>query len=161
MRKHQGMIQLEEWIVIAITIFIVLSIAYVFSFKVGKKLFPQNVTFKTDIKPLEGATVWEIGGSGIIKVVQIETNENCIIDITVDGLSRTLLTVGPDPRLFDSSKQNQDVLSVREQLETKFVQNSTIHVQNRGAGTLHSSGSVSFEIKKGLKTSLKAVFSEL
>ncbi len=55
----------------------------------------------------------------------------------------------------------KNILTVREQLDETLVGNSAIHIQNRGAGILHSSGAVSFEVKKGLKESLRAIFSEL
>lgn len=155
------MIQIEEWIAIGAVVLILLSIAYLFYFKVSKKLFPQKNNFKTEIKAGEGTTVCEITGSGIIKMVELKTNENCIIDITIDGISRTLLTIGPEPGLNNPFKPNEDVLAFREQLSQTFVRNCTIHVQNRGTGILHSSGAIDFEVKKGLKASLKAVLSKL
>jgi len=155
------MIQIEEWITVAAVILIVFAISYLIYFKITKKLFPQNTNFKTEIKPGEGATVCEIEGSGILKIIELKTNENCIIDISIDGVSHTLLAVGQEPGLYDPCKHNEDILTVREQLDETFVGNSAIHIQNRGAGILHSSGAVSFEVKKGLKESLRAIFSEL
>jgi hypothetical protein len=156
------MFQLEEWIVIILAlILLVLPIVYLVYFKVSRKLFPQLADFSSEIKPGEGMTVCKITGSGIIKSIELKTNENSIIAITVDGINHTLLTVGRELGSNITSKQNENVLDIREQLDEKFSDNCTIHIQNRGTGILLTNGNISFEIKKGLKTSIRTVFSEL
>ena len=156
------MLPLEEWIVIIVALALIMfPIAYLIYFKVSRKLFPQSTNFSSEIKPGEGTTVCKITGSGIIKAVELKTNENCIIALTIDGINHTLLTVGPESSSLVSPKQNENTLNVREQLDEKFSDNCTIHIQNRGIGVLLTSGNVNFEIKKGLKTSIKTVFSEL
>ena len=94
-------------------------------------------------------------------MVELHTNENCIITITIDGTNHTLLTVGPELGSEAPSKLNEDVLAVREQLDEKFIDNFTIHIQNRGAGILHTKGKMYYEIKKDLKKTVKTVFTEL
>lgn len=157
-----SMLQIEEWVAIAaIATILILTILYLVYFKVTRKLFPQMTDFDNEIRPGEGATVSNITGSGIVKMVELNTNENCIITITIDGTNHTLLTVGPELGSKAPSKLNEDVLAVREQLDEKFVDNFSIHIQNRGAGILHTKGKIHFEVKKDLKTTIKTVFTEL
>jgi hypothetical protein len=156
------MLQLEDWIIIIVALaLIVLPIAYLIYFKVSRKLFPQSADFSSEIKPGEGTTVCKITGAGIIKTIELKTNENSIIAITVDCINHTLLTVGHESKSNVTPKQNENVLDIKEQLDEKFSDNCSIHIQNRGTGVLQTSGNISFEIKKGLKTSIRTVFSEL
>jgi hypothetical protein len=156
------MLQIEEWVAIAaIATILILAITYLIYFKVSRKLFPQTTDFDSEIKPGQGETVSKIQGAGIVKMVELDTNENCIITITIDGTNHTLLTVGPELGTKAPSKLNEDVLAVREQLDEKFIDNFTIHIQNRGAGILHTKGKIHFEVKKDLKTTIKTVFTEL
>ena len=90
--------QLEQLIIIILAlILIVIPITYLLYLKVSRKLFPQTAEFSGEIKPGEGATVVKITGSGMIKEIELKTNENSIIAITVDGINHTLLTVGYEP----------------------------------------------------------------
>jgi phosphotransferase system HPr-like phosphotransfer protein len=156
------MLQIEEWVIVAaIVALLTIAVAYLVYFKVSRKLFPQTKDFDSEIKPGQGETVSSIQGKGIIKMVELNTNENCIITITIDGTNHTLLTVGPELRVQEPLKLNEDVLAVREQLDEKFIDNFVIHIQNRGAGILHTKGKIHYEIKKDLATAVKTVFTEL
>jgi len=156
------MLQIEEWVLItAIAALLAAAAAYLVYFKVSRKLFPQTTNFDNEIKPGQDETVSKIQDAGIVKMVELDTNENCIITITIDGTNHTLLTVGPELGTRAPSKLNEDVLAVREQLDEKFIDNFTIHIQNRGAGVLHTKGKIHYEIKKDLKTTFKTVFTEL
>ena len=156
------MLQLEGWIVFALALaLLVFPIGYLLYFKVSRKLFPQITDFSYEIKPGEGTTVGKVTGSGIIKMIELKTNQNCIIAITVDGVNHTLLTVGPELESNVTYKTNENVLDIREQLGEKFSDNCSIHIQNRSTGILQTNGNISFEIKKELKSTIKAVFSEL
>jgi hypothetical protein len=156
------MLLIEEWeIITVIAVLVVIAAVYLVYFKVSRKLFPQTKDFDDEIKPGQGATISSIQGTGIIKMVELNTNENCIITMTIDGTNHTLLTVGPELGLKSPSRLNEDVLAVREQLDEKFTQTFTIHIQNRGAGVLHTKGQIHFEIKNDLKTTFKTVLTEL
>ena len=156
------MLQIDEWAAVAaIAALFIVALGYFIYFKVSRKLFPQMQDFDNEIESGQGATVSNITGSGIVKMVELHTNENCIITITIDGTNHTLLTVGPELGSEAPSKLNEDVLAVREQLDEKFIDNFTIHIQNRGAGILHTKGKMYYEIKKDLKKTVKTVFTEL
>jgi hypothetical protein len=156
------MLLIEEWVLItAISALLATAGAYLVYFKVSRKLFPQTEDFDSEIKPGQGETVSKIQGVGIVKMVELDTNENCIITMTIDGTNHTLLTVGPELGTKAPSKLNEDVLSVREQLDEKFIDNFTIHIQNRGAGILRTKGKIHYETKKDLKTAFKTIFTEL
>jgi hypothetical protein len=155
------MVQLEEWIAISAALtLLLLSIAYLLYFKVTRKLFPQVTSFSSEIKPGEGVNVCKIEGSGIIKTVEIETYEKCIIAITIDGVILSLLTIG---HVTEKTSNHVDActFAIREQLNEKFTNNFTIHVQDQSIRVMQIKGKVHAEIKKGLRESLKATFSEI
>ena len=156
------MIQLSEWIGIALALtLLLLSTVYLIYFRISRKLFPQVADFSNEIKSGEGATISKIEGSGIIKMIELKTDGNCIITITVDNIIHTLLTVGPAPPSKIKIALNEYEFAIREQLNEKFTDNFTIYIQNQGTKLLSNNGKLSYEIKKGLKQTLKALISEI
>lgn len=154
------MIQIDEWMAVAVAfILLLLGAVYLLYFKITKKLFPKVTNFQSEIKSREGSTVCEIEGSGIIKTIEVNTNGNCIINMTIDGFSRTVLRVHPEFK--QDNKSNRDALSIREQFDEKFAKSFTIHVQNEGDAVLQSYGTISFETHKEFKTTLRTIFNEL
>jgi hypothetical protein len=154
------MIQIEDWMIIAGLLFaFILIIAYLFYFKVSRKLFPEVAKFHKEIEPDKGAVVCEIKGSGIVKTVELETSRNCLIDITIDGTSHTLLNIGRDSE--QQYKPSQDFLTVKEQLNQRFTDNFAIHILNQSTQILEYNGLANYEIQKQLTVTIKAVFSEL
>jgi len=155
------MVELSEWIAITIALAALLfSICYLIYFKVTKKLFPETAKFCDEIKSGKSGTVYKFEGTGIIKMIELETDEKCIITVTADGIIHTLLTLGHAPKP-STINLNDYKFAIREQLNEKFFNNFTIHVQNQGSHVLNIDGKINFEIKKGLKESIKAIFSEI
>ncbi|MGD6850537.1 MAG: hypothetical protein ACQCN6_00580 [Candidatus Bathyarchaeia archaeon] len=154
------MIQIEDWMIIAGLLFVfILIIAYLLYFKVSRKLFPEMVKFGKEIEPEKGTVVCEVKGSGIVKTVELETSRNCLIDITVDGTSHTLLNIGRESE--QQHKPCQDILTVKEQLNQRFTDNFAIHILNQSNHILEYSGLANYEVKKQLAVTVKTVFSEL
>jgi hypothetical protein len=155
------MLQIADWLISISVIVLLLSLTvYLFYFKFSRKLFPECKNFSNVIEPKNNLTVVEGKGSGILKTIEFNTNETCIVDITIDGASHSLLAVGPDSELNGHIALNSPALAVREQLDEKFHRNWTIHIQNRGLGKLNTVGVVHFETRKGLRDTIKAIFSE-
>ena len=156
------MIQVEVWAAATVIIIALLSVVYFFYFKISTKFFPQSIDFASKLSPKEGKPIIDIKGSGILKIVEISTNENCIIAITVDGVNKTLFAINSDgsTNRFELKKETSE-LSIREQLNQKFSKNCAIHIQNQALQSLDYKGNVRFEAKKGLGTTIRAVLSEM
>jgi hypothetical protein len=151
------MIQIEDWMILAglLTLFISIFV-YSLYFKISKKLFPENLRFEKEINPHIGSIICEIKGAGIVKTIELQTSNNCIIAVTIDGTSHTLLNVRPN-----HEDKNSDFLTVKEGLNQKFENNFAIHIQNQSNKKMEYAGSASYEIKKKLSITLKTVFTEL
>jgi hypothetical protein len=156
------MIQIPEWTLLAgLGILFLLSIAYLFHFVVSKKLFPTTKYLNEEISPNHGATIYEMKGSGIVKTIKLEINENCIIDIIIDQNNHTLLQIRTELEEKNFEKLAKKSLTVEENINHKFKRNFAIHIQNQADKTMQYSGFASYEIKKNLRNSVEAVLSEL
>jgi hypothetical protein len=153
------MIQIEDWMIIVGLLFaFILFIAYLLYFRVSRKLFPETIKFEKQIDPYKGSIVCEIKGAGIVKTIELKTNRNCILDITIDGTNHTLLNIGS--QADDHNKSSFDYLTIKEQLNQKFTSNFSIHIQNQSNQILECNGLTSYELKKKLGVTLKTVFTE-
>jgi len=159
------MIQISDWMLIAgIIVIFLLSIVYFVYFIIKSKLFPKVVAFQNEIKPNEAITISAIEGSGIIKKLEIKTNENdkSLISITVDQSS--LITFSVSKKInnpsgnFDALEES---LSLEINLNKKFARNFTLFFHNNSDKLSHTNGKIYYEIRKPLKTTLRTLLSEL
>ena len=159
------MIQIDDWMVIAgiLVIFLVL-IVYLAIFIITRKLFPGVVEFNNDINPNEAKTISTIEGSGIIKKIEMKTTENAksLIDMIVDQTSFIILDFSNKTSSHGGNlAESEELLSSEINLNKQFHNNFAIFFHNRSDKLAHSSGIIYYEIKKPLKSTLRAILSEL
>ncbi len=143
------MIQIEDWTIITALLFVlIIIITYLLFRKVTIKLIPEISKFEQEINPDKGKIVLEIKGPGIVKTVELETNRNCLIDITIDGTSHTFLNTGLWAE--QQHKSCQEKLTVHEQLNQRFIDNFAIHILNQSSQILKYNGLANYEVKKQL-----------
>jgi hypothetical protein len=159
------MIQIDDWMIIAtILVIFLLSIVYLAIFIITRKLFPKVVEFDKKINPTETVTIATIEGSGIIKKIEMKTNESdkSLIDLIVDQTSFVIFNFN---KKISGHEVNfvelEDILSFEIDLDRHFHNNFTISFNNRSDRVAHSNGKITYEIKESLKTTLRAILSEL
>jgi hypothetical protein len=154
------MIQIEDWMILAGLLFVfIIIITYITYFIISKKMFPESANIQGEIDADKATVICEIKGSGIVKMVELQTSQNCLVDITVDGTSHTMLNIGRETE--GQKKPHQDILKVKEQLNQRFTDNFSIHILNQSSQLLEYKGLLNYEIKKPLTVTLKAAFNEL
>jgi hypothetical protein len=158
MHNIVNMIQIEDWVILAgLLTLLILFFTYLLYFKVSKKLFPENLKFEKEISPQIGSIICEIKGSGIVKAIELQTTNNCLIAVTIDSTNHTLLNIEPENKDINSGL----LLTIKENLDQKFEYNCAIHILNQSDKDLKCIGNASYEIKKKFSVTLKTVFTEL
>ena len=156
------MIQIEAWAIIAgVLVLFLLAIAYLSYFILSKKLFPQVIEFGQEINPNEGKTFSEIAGYGVIKKIELETqNVNSIIDIIVDRTSYIVFSLATTNK-STSYNVKENILITQVQIFEKFNKNFSIYFKNQSDITIRLSGSIHFEIRKPLGITIKTILAEI
>lgn len=159
------MIQVEDWMLIAglLAVFLFLII-YLIYIRITRKLFPKQIEFENEIQPNKAITIATIEGSGIIKQIEMKTNENdkSLISVTVNQTS--FLTFGlnqKNSRLSKNLDSLEESLSFEVNLNKHFERNVTIFFNNNSDKLSHSNGKIYYEIKKPLRVTLRTLLSEL
>jgi hypothetical protein len=159
------MIQIDDWMVIVgILAIFLLSIVYLAIFIITRKLFSEAIEFQNEIKPNENIIISKIEGSGIIKKIEMKTTENdkLMVDIIIDQTSYVIFNFNKKTNSNGGNlAETEEFLSFEINLNKKFTNNFTIFFHNRNDKLAHSTGNIYYEIKKPLKTTLKAIISEL
>jgi len=159
------MIQIDDWMVIAgILAIFLLSMFYLVIFIITRKLFSEAVEFHNEIKPNEDRIISKIDGSGIIKKIEMKITENdkLMVDIIIDQTSYVIFSFIKKTSINSKDlAELEEPLSFEINLNKKFENNFTIFFHNRSDKLASSNGNISYEIKKPLKTTLRAILSEL
>ena len=162
------MIQVEDWVVYAgILALFFAGIIYLIYFIITKKLFSMEMKFENEISPNKSTTLVSIDGSGIIKKIEMKDteDENLWINMIIDGASYVnfLIARGSDNLVgINPSSQENKKIELEVNLDTKFHSNFSLVIHNRSnSDILDSKGKIFYEIKKPLKTTLKAIYTEI
>ena len=159
------MIQIDNWMILASAFsFFVICIIYLIYFIISRKLFPETLEFNREINPKESITISKIDGSGIVKKIKLKTTERSglLMDIIADQTSFINFSIDKNGRLEDKNSELQkETLSVEINLNQKFESNFTIFIQNETDNLSSLNGNVNYEIRKSLKTTLRAILSDL
>ena len=127
----------------------------------------MDMKFENEISPNKSTTLLSIEGSGIVKKIQMQIteNENSWISMIIDGASYAnfLITKGFNSfAKINPSDQENNRIELEVNLDTKFHNNFSLVIHNRSnSGILDSNGKIFYEIKKPLKTTLKAIYTEI
>ena len=162
------MIQIEDWVVYAgILALFFAGVIYLIYFIITKKLFPMEMKFENKISPNKSTALLSIDGSGIVKKIEMQVTEddNSWINMIIDGASYVnfLITRGSDNLAgIKPSDQENKQIELEANLDTKFHNNFSLIIHNRNnSGIIDCNGKIFYEIKKPLKTTLKAIYREI